>query len=226
MQGTAASRPKEENLKETCLIISGGDYHELPEEYKREAPAFIIACDQGWQYAMRMGLKPDLVVGDFDSAAPPGFLPVMQVPSRKDDTDTMLAIKEALKRGYRHLALLCAFGGRLDHSLANIQAGAYAALRGTETRLYGIDTWGLISAGPADHMLPRREGWSLSLFSLSERCRGISIQGTKYEGEELALESSFPLGVSNVWKEAAARIRIREGILLILESKLKKGEHI
>ena len=213
-------------MNEYCLIISGGDYHELPEVYQTDPPAFIIACDRGWQHAERMGLTPDLVVGDFDSAPPPSHLPWERVPTRKDDTDTMLAIKEALKRGYRHLALLCAFGGRLDHSLANIQAGAFAALQGAKTQLYGTDTWGLISAGPADHILHRRDGWSLSLFSLSERCGGISIEGTKYGGKELALESSFPLGVSNVWMEETARIRIREGILLILESKLKEGEHI
>ena len=213
-------------MNEYCLIISGGEYHELPEVYQMESPTFIIACDRGWRHAERMGLTPDLVVGDFDSAPPPSHLPWERVPTRKDDTDTMLAVKEALKRGYRHLALLCAFGGRLDHSLANIQAGAFAALQGTITQLYGADTRGLVSAGPANLILPRREGWSLSLFSLSERCGGLSLKGTKYDGKNLCLDSSFPLGVSNVWTEDQAEITFESGILLILESQLKEGEHI
>ena len=213
-------------MNEYCLIISGGEYHELPEVYQTESPAFIIACDRGWQHAEKMGLIPDLVVGDFDSAPPPSHLPWERVPTRKDDTDTMLAVKEALKRGYRHLAILCAFGGRLDHSLANIQAGAFAALQGAITQLYGADTRGLVSAGPANLILPRREGWSLSLFSLSERCGGLSLKGTKYDGKNLCLDSSFPLGVSNVWTEDRAEIAFESGILLILESQLKEGEHI
>ena len=213
-------------MNEYCLIISGGDYHGLPEELQTISPACIIACDRGWQHAERMGLTPDLVVGDFDSAPPPSHLPWERVPTRKDDTDTMLAVKEALKRGYRHLALLCAFGGRFDHSLANIQAGAYAARRGAAACLYGADTRGLVSAGPAVHQLPRRDGWSLSLFSLSERCGGLSLKGTKYDGKNLCLDSSFPLGVSNVWTEDQAEIAFESGMLLILESQLKKGEHI
>ena len=56
-------------MQDTCLIISGGDFSPLPEELRRSA--YVIACDRGWQYARRLGLTPDLVVGDFDSAPPP-----------------------------------------------------------------------------------------------------------------------------------------------------------
>ena len=209
-----------------CFIISGGDYHGLPEELKGEKPACVIACDKGWQYAERLGLAPDLVVGDFDSSPVPAHLPLRQHPSRKDDTDTMLAIKEALVRGYRHLTLLCALGGRLDHSLANIQAGAYGALQGALVSLYGASERGMVMKGPNALTIPRQEGRSLSLFALSDRCRGVSVRGTKYEGTDLTLESSFPLGVSNVWESPEAQISLEEGILLIMESKLSKGEHI
>nr|MBQ6241642.1 thiamine diphosphokinase [Lachnospiraceae bacterium] len=211
-----------------CLIITGGDFCELPDDLKNKTPACVIACDIGWRYAERLGLAPDLAVGDFDSAPAPEGVPVKRVPSRKDDTDTMLAVKEALAAGFREIVILCAFGGRWDHTVANLQSGAYAVKSGAvRVRLTGADTEALViapEAGPVK--LPRRADRSLSLFALSDRVEGLSLKGTKYDGEELALESSFPLGVSNHWTAAEAEISFRDGILLVIQSKLKDGEHI
>ena len=211
-----------------CLIITGGDFCELPEDMKAVRPDIVIACDVGWRYAERLGIRPDLAVGDFDSAPEPEGIPVRRVPSRKDDTDTMLAVKEALAAGCREIAVLCAFGGRVDHTLANVQGGAYAVSRGAvRVRLTGADTEALVIGPEACPIIvPRREDRSLSLFALSERVEGLSLKGTKYDGEEMALESSFPLGVSNHWTAPAAEISFRGGILLIVQSQLKKGEHI
>lgn len=211
-----------------CLIVTGGEFCGMPEELKEERPAYVIACDVGWRYAERLGLKPDLAVGDFDSAPAPEAVPVKRVPSRKDDTDTMLAVKEALAAGFREIVILCAFGGRLDHTLANLQGGAYAVSRGAgRVRLIGADTEALVIGPEACPLvLPRREDRSLSLFALSDRVEGLALKGTKYDGEGLALESRFPLGVSNHWTAPAAEISFRSGILLVLQSRLKNGEHI
>ena len=111
----------------TALIISGGDYFPIPDL----SCDYVIACDLGYLHAEKMGIRPDLILGDFDSApVPDGKIPVEQHPVRKDDTDTMLAVKKALSLGYADLVMACAFGGRLDHAYANIQAGAYAAEQG------------------------------------------------------------------------------------------------
>ncbi|MBO4838938.1 MAG: thiamine diphosphokinase [Lachnospiraceae bacterium] len=211
-----------------CLIITGGDFCALPEDLKTERPACVIACDIGWRYAERLGLAADLAVGDFDSAPAPEGMPVKRVPSRKDDTDTMLAVKEALAAGYRDIVILCAFGGRLDHTLANIQGGAYAVSCGAvRVRLVGADTDALaVGPGACPLVLPRREDRSLSLFALSDRVEGLSLKGTKYDGDGLILESRFPLGVSNHWTAPAAEISFRSGILLIVQSQLKEGEQI
>ncbi len=211
-----------------CLIVTGGEFCGLPEEMEAERPAYVIACDVGWRYAERLGLKPDLAVGDFDSAPAPEGIPVERVPSRKDDTDTMLAVKEALAEGFRDITILCAFGGRLDHTLANLQGGAYAVSRGADrVRLIGADEDALVVSPEASPLvLPRREDRSLSLFALSERLEDLAIRGTKYDGTEMVLESSFPLGVSNHWTAPEAEISFRSGILLVLQSRLKNGEHI
>ena len=211
-----------------CVIVSGGEFCELPEEMREERPDCVIACDIGWRYAERLGLETDLAVGDFDSAPAPEGVRVRRVPSRKDDTDTMLAVKEALAEGYRDIVILCAFGGRLDHTLANIQGGAYAVSRGAvRVRLIGAKEEALvISPEACPVILPRREDRSLSLFALSNRVEGLSLQGTKYDGTEMTLESRFPLGVSNHWTAAEAEISFRSGTLLIVQSQLRKGEHI
>lgn len=207
-----------------CVILSGGEYCEIPEELR--SADYVIACDRGWQYAQMLEITPDCIVGDFDSAPPPDTdVPVQRFPTRKDDTDTMLAVRHALEKGYRDIAICCALGGRLDHAFANIQSGAYVAARGGRARLLGEDTDILIYAG-AQERFPRRGGWSLSVFSLSDACEGVSIRGTKYECEDVSLTNAFPLGVSNVWAAEEAVVGVRSGMLMVVQSKLRKGEHI
>lgn len=211
-------------MEGTCLIVSGGDFCPPPDAL-RDA-VFVIACDRGYVYAERLGLTPDLIIGDFDSAPPPrSSAPVKRFPSRKDDTDTMLAAREALVRGFADVAVCCAFGGRLDHTLANLQTAAYLAAHGARARLYGSDAEALaFAAGEA--RIPRRAGWSLSVFALSDKCEGVTIRGAKYECENETLTNAFPLGVSNVWAAEEAVISARSGILLALQSRLREGEHI
>ena len=211
-------------MYELCLIISGGEYAEIPDELRR--PACVIACDRGWQYAARLGLRPDLIVGDFDSSpVPDSGAPILRFPARKDDTDTMLAARRALELGYRSIAIACAFGGRLDHTFANFQTAAFLVSRGADVRLLGRDTEALVFTGKTVSV-PRKAGWSLSLFSLTDTCEGVEIRGTEYEGRDITLTNTFPLGVSNVWKADAASVTAEKGILLVLQSRLKDGEHI
>ena len=67
--------------------------------------------------------------------------------------------------------------------------------------------------------VPPREGWSLSVLALSDRCSGVSIHGTKYELDEVTVENTFPIGVSNQW-QGTARISVETGILAVLESRM------
>ena len=206
----------------TALIISGGDYAPVSgRDY-----GFVVACDRGWLHAQRMGIRPGLILGDFDSApVPEGDIPVEIHPRQKDDTDTMLAMKKTLAQDCGEITVACAFGGRLDHTLANIQTAAWLAERGMTVRLAGADAEAAVF--PSGTLrFPRREGRSLSLFSLSDRCEGVRIRGTKYEGQGLTLTNAIPLGVSNVWTTEEAEITVKTGILLVMQSGLKKGEHI
>ena len=216
---------EEQKASGLCLILSGGEFCALPEELRRTADC-VIACDKGYEYAERLGLKPDLIIGDFDSSPPPVTdLPVERLPTRKDDTDTMLGVKRALERGFRDIVICCALGGRLDHAFANIQSAAFVAARGGRARLLGEDT-DIVVFRDSKQVFPRREGWSFSVFALSDECSGVSVEGTKYACRDVTLRNSFPLGVSNVWTAKEAAVSADRGILMVVQSRLKNGEHI
>ena len=205
-------------MERSCIIISGGDFAPVPKPAEGE---FVIACDRGYTYAQRCGVTPDLVVSDFDSyegAIEPG-VDVRRFCPEKDDTDTMIAIKTAIGMGFTRATVYCALGGRLDHTLANLQSAVYAAEHGLEVSILSPDTE-IYTLRNGRLCLPRRDGFSLSVFSTSGLCRGVSLRGTKYELNNVELTASFPLGVSNEWAGDTAVISVEDGVLQIVLSKL------
>ena len=205
----------------TCLIISGGDFAPLAESLEYD---FVIACDHGYDHALKLGIVPNLILGDFDSCAfDKEFvtdIPIETYPVCKDDTDTMLAIKKALALGYRNIVIICALGSRFDHSLANIQSMAYVAEHGGTCELFGKgEHLKTLSCGSVK--LPYKENYSLSLFSLTDKCEGVTISGSEYDCENVTLTNTFPLGVSNKWKEDVVTVSVMSGILLTVESYMK-----
>mgnify|MGYP000385838705 CR=1 FL=1 len=184
-----------------CAVISGGAY--APMEGIEEC-AFTVACDRGYIHAQRAGVRPDVILGDFDSYS--GALPegteILRLPVEKDDTDTMSAVRHALDMGYRRIRIYCALGGRLDHLYANIQTGAFAAAHGARAELFGRGTHIYVLPGGAIE-LPYRRGWSLSVFAVTDEVRGVYVTGAKYPLADAVITNRFPLGTSNEWLSAA-----------------------
>ena len=152
-------------MKKLCAIISGG--RRAPLDGIENADR-IIACDKGYQYAEEAGVRPQLLVGDFDSytGSLPADIPILDLPVEKDDTDTMAAIRYAVQEDYSEIVLYCALGGRLDHLLGNVQSAVFAVERGC--RVHIIDTDNLLYFFTDGALtLPPRGGWSLSLLSLT-----------------------------------------------------------
>ena len=116
------------------------------------------------------------------------------------------------------LILVCALGGRLDHTLANIQNAASAAAEGANvTILDECEEITFLTGGTL--RLPRRKGWGLSVFSLTDRCTGVCLRGVKYRLEDAVLTNRVPLGVSNEFAAPEAEISLTQGILMIAQTK-------
>ena len=209
--------------KTRCVIVSGGSFS--PAEGLCPESDFVIACDRGYTYCERLGVKPDLLISDFDSYSGPAdpSLPVNAFACEKDDTDTMLAVRCAIERGFRELLLCCALGGRLDHLIANLQALIFARKHGVRASLRSTETEVTVLMDES-RVFPRRAGWSLSVFAADGPCRGVGIRGAKYPLTDAEILPSFPIGVSNVWTEAEAEISVSEGCLLVVLSKLPEGD--
>ncbi len=204
-----------------CYIICA-----LPQNhsFSPKPGDLVIAADGG--YAHMGGIKPDLVVGDFDSL---GYVPegekVVRHPAEKDDTDTMLAARIGIKRGYRTFVLLGGVGGRLDHTLANIQTLAFLRENGARAALIGDgETITLIQ----NEALRFRAGLSgiISVFSYGAVAYGVYERGLAYALTDATLTDTNPLGVSNAFTGEPAEVRVRDGRLVVLFAGLPEDSDL
>lgn len=206
-----------------CVIVGGGEIKKI--DYARSLlreDDFLIAADRGYEHCVKMGVQPQLLLGDFDSYRGdlPKEIPVYTYPVEKDDTDTMLAIKEALKQGYTDLLLLGMSGGRLDHTLANIQSVVYAVCHGAKACIMDEDLYLTALCGKQQVTVPYREGFVVSVFSHSDVCRGVTLKDLYYSLENGKIDNRFPLGCSNHFLPGKdGEISISEGIAVVLSTR-------
>ena len=201
-----------------CIIISGGDFTPVSD---LQPDDFVISCDRGYPYCLELGIQPNLLISDFDSYSGPVSpdVPTHRYPSEKDDTDTMLAVRYAVDHSFEEIRLFCALGGRLDHTIANLQSLVFARKHGVHAGIYSPQETVLVLQNEKIS-LPRREGWSLSIFAVDTVCTGVSLRGTKYPLENAMLSPAFPLGVSNQWAAPEAEISVQDGVLMVVLSKM------
>lgn len=205
-------------------VIFGGGEIKNPAYVRQQIREddFIIAADRGYAHCKQMELKPQLLLGDFDSydGSIDGDCPVLTYPVEKDDTDTMLAIKVALEKGFDELLLVGMCGGRLDHTLANIQSVVYASLHGAKAAIVDEDVYITAVCGGQELSVPYREGFVLSVFAHTDVCKGVTLRNLYYPLEDGELQNTFPLGVSNHFlPEKDAVISLKEGIAVVIGCK-------
>lgn len=180
--------------------------------------AFVVACDAGYRNAAALGVTPDLIVGDFDSAPRPAAgANTIVLPHVKDDTDTHYAARWLAERGCTHATLLGALGGaRLEHTFANVATGLFLAEQGIETVLADArsELHYLLPGRPLT--LPRRDWMYLSVFPLAGPLTGLTIEGVFYPLQGAALAPDYPLGVSNEFTAPAATLRCTGGSGLVI----------
>ncbi|MEA5136943.1 MAG: thiamine diphosphokinase [Candidatus Fimivivens sp.] len=202
-----------------CVVFCAGEEGEI--DFAVTPEDFVICCDAGYLAAERRGISPDLLIGDFDSYREPlpESVETLHFPVEKDDTDSMLALREGLRRGYKEFVLLFALGGRLDHTLANLQALAFLEEFGASGMIIGPrDRVQLLKNGALD--IPRRSAYTFSIFAYSGKAIGVTLKGMQYPLNDAVVTETFPIGLGNHIIEPVGRVSVLDGMLLVVESKI------
>lgn len=176
----------------------------------------VIAADGGYDALLKMNITPDLVLGDFDSVLEfPEHKNVIKYPVEKDDTDTFLAYEAGKKLGYEYFVIYGGIGGRIDHTIANIQALSNIAEHSGRAFLLGN---GAVMTVIHNSYIEFTEDYKgkISVFSVGKASENVKIEGLKYTAQNILLNSNVPLGVSNEFVGERAKISVDDGNLLII----------
>jgi len=196
-----------------CYIVGAGEFYGFEE--KPCAQDCVIAADGGYRVCLENGIAPDHTLGDFDSLGSVPDAPNLHVvPVEKDDTDMMLAARLGLELGHRQFHLYGGTGGRLDHTLANLQTLLFLTRRGAEAWLYDRDArFTVLENGT--RVLPAADRGILSVFAVDGPAEKVTIRGGKYPLEDGTLTGDFPLGVSNHFVGGPITVRVERGAVLL-----------
>ena len=180
---------------------------------------FIICADAGYEQALKLGVTPDLIVGDFDSAEkePPKNIRTLTLPIHKDVTDTMFAVMKGLTMGFRSFVLLGCLGGpRFDHSLANLEVLQFLRMHSAQG-LIADSTTKIFLLSDGRLRLTDMKGATVSVFPYGCVSCNVSYKGLFYPLNHETLSSGGTLmGVSNSVVDDAAEIRVHMGTALVV----------
>ena len=208
-----------------ALVIAGGPSvaEDLVTRLVRGDGRFLLCTDGGAAVALRLGLAPDLVLGDFDSLSAEDQArlsdlgcPVLRYPIEKDETDSELALDYLLARHAGPVILTGALGGRFDHSLANLMLLPRFADRGLEVVIDDGGTRAFLVSPGRPGVVAGDPGDLVSLFPDTPTCVGVTLEGLKYPLTAATLVRGATLGVSNELLDRTARISLSEGRLFVV----------
>ncbi|MDO4291757.1 MAG: thiamine diphosphokinase [Eubacteriales bacterium] len=210
-----------------CVILGAGELLTRPVPVRSED--YVIAADGGYRHCRRLGIVPDLILGDFDSVQEEEAGQIARIrqispdsvtvlPVEKDDTDMLAAIRAGLSEGYREFYIYGGEGGRLEHTIANLQCLVFLKEQGAKGYLMGEKNTVFIIRDETVWFEERATGY-LSLFSMGERAEGVTIRRMKYELADAVLTNSYPIGISNEFMGQRASVTVRRGTLLAILSE-------
>jgi len=218
-----------DDIKPKTIILANGyisDYNYI-KSLLSDAPddRYMIACDGGLRHCHMLGICPNCIVGDLDSA-PPELLanykhvPLIKFPPEKDFSDLELAISHAIEIGACSIEILGALGGRIDHQLANIHVVAAspvpAVLRDENTFVK------IIKSEFEPTIFYKNDGNILTLLPLTSTAEGIVTEGLKYPLKDESLPVGYARGLSNVITDDHAIVSLKSGILVAMQ--IVKGD--
>ena len=199
-------------------LVAASDFNEKHFLARDAASSFdcVIAVDGGFAHLERLGRAPDVALGDFDSL---GYVPqapkVMSFPSHKDKSDLEIAFDYAAEQGADSVVVYGAIGGRLDHTVANMQMAARFAEEGQQVAFITPDCMVSIVVGPARFDLPQTQEGTVSVFSARDCSYDVVERGLEYPLDTEMLTNRTTLGVSNELIGQPASISVSDGTLFV-----------
>ncbi len=212
-------------MKKHALIVAGGA-PPAPDLLKTEIAKadFVIAADSGADGLTGLDIIDLTLVGDFDSISPDvlaayqgGRAAIQVSDTHKDETDTLLAMDAAIRRGAKTITILGALGKRLDHQYANIALLLYARKQGVRAEL--ADDTTRVFLAQKKTRITAAKGANVSVFSVTKRCTFSASTGLAYPLNGLTLYRDRPIGVSNSAEADQVTILQKSGIALIIVSQ-------
>ncbi len=213
-------------MTDKALIITGG---EIDFSYqKSEDCRMVIAVDNGLAAAHRMGIRPDVIIGDFDTVSPnllhiyenQSDIEIIKLKPEKDDTDTEAAVCFAAKKGIKEIDILGATGSRFDHAYANMFLLKRAMEQNIMIYLYtGLSKIYLVH-GKREYCREDFFGTYISFLQFDGSALGVTLEGFKYNVSDFDFDTkkTYRLGVSNEPMKERASIVIQQGYMLAVES--------
>ena len=212
--------------KGNCILIGAGDL--TVSEIPMGENDICIAVDAGYEYCKLLEITPDYILGDFDSISEKEAEGVAEIakqdkdrviilPVEKDDTDMLAAIKLGLSEGYQSFRIYGGMGGRIEHTIANIQCLLY--LKEHNAVGYLMDGTGMILVAKEEEISfqDSLEGY-MSLFSMGKKAI-VSIENMKYPLDEREITNSFPIGISNEFiLGEKGKVTVHKGAVVMIVS--------
>lgn len=200
-----------------CVIVGGADINNY--EYINSClhnDDFIVFCDSGLKHLDALQVSPGLIVGDFDSHNNPNLeVETIVLPCEKDDTDTVFAVKEALKRGFDEFLLIGVIGARLDHTLGNVSILMY--LDSLSKKGVIIDDYSEMEIVSKEPAFIEDSFAYFSLINVSGKAKGVVIENAKYPLDNAEITCEYQYGISNeVIKGEIAKVSVSDGQLLLV----------
>ena len=198
-----------------CYIAGAGEWYGVMPEPKKDD--LVIAADGGLDHLYARGLRVDVLIGDFDSISQSALtgIETITLPCEKDDTDMLSAIHVGLERGYKTFHIYGGTGGRLDHTLANIQCLGYLASVGARGYLWD-DAQVVTAIRDGRIEFDETAKGTLSMFALGDEALGVSEVGLKYPLDNVRIVNTHPLGVSNEFSGEKSRVSVKKGTLIVV----------
>lgn len=187
---------------------------------------YVICADGGLEKANKLGLKPDLILGDFDSVSADLLenykqlkIETVTFPSEKDYTDMELAVEYAVQRGFKHVVMTGASGTRLDHTLANIQLLEKYHQMGINIEIIDNNNHIKIISDNADVKVKYKKDYFVSMVPVTETIEGLTLEGFKYPLDNVVVKRGTAFLISNEITQKEGRIILKKGTALVFVSK-------